>query len=308
MWEVFLQTLPFFLLIGLGFTVGKIGFFTAEATAYLTKFVFYFALSGLLFRFTSQISVRELFDGPAMSAYLAASFAHYTIMFAVALLRGHALEEAGFEGHSAVHGNLGFIGIPMLGALLGPEAVAVIVLMIFVDMVVFGTLVVVMVSLGRQRRVTLASFKAVVRGLISNPMIVSIVAGVVWSYTALPMPDPFGRFFDILGAAATPGALFAIGCSLAYKRLEDPATAVWLSAGKLLLHPFFVFLGAYLLFPVDPFAASVMVAGASLPVAGNIYVLAQHYDVLPQRISAAILLSTIAAIFTVPIIMSLVLP
>jgi malonate transporter len=308
MWEVFLQTLPFFLLIGLGFTVGKVGFFTAEATAYLTKFVFYFALSALLFRFTSQIAVSDLFDGPAMSAYLLASLTHYSIMVAVALFRGHALEEAGFEGHAAVHGNIGFIGIPMLGALLGPEAVAVIVLLIFVDMIVFGTLVVVLVSLGREGRITLVSLRAVLRGLVSNPMILSIVCGVAWSSTALSMPEPIGRFFDILGAAATPGALFAIGCSLAYKRVEEPATAVWLSVGKLVIHPFFVFLAAYLVFPVDPFTASVMVAAASLPVAGNIYILAQHYSVLPERISAAILLSTAAAIFTVPIVLSLAVP
>jgi malonate transporter len=308
MWDVFLQTLPFFLLIGLGFVVGKVGFFSAEATANLTKFVFYFALSALLFRFTSQNSVNDLFDGPAMSAYLAASFAHYSIMIAVALFRGHALEVAAFEGHAAVHGNIGFIGIPMLGTLLGPEAVAVIVLLIFVDMVVFGTLVVVLVSLGREGRITLLSFKVVLRGILSNPMILAIFCGLVWSSTAISMPHPFGRFFDILGAAATPGALFAIGCSLAYKRVEDPATAVWLSAGKLVLHPFFVFLAVYFLFPVDSFTAMVMVAAASLPVAGNIYILAQHYDVLPERISATILISTAAAIVTVPIVLSLVVP
>lgn len=243
-----------------------------------------------------------------MLAYLAASLTHYSIMIAVALTRGHALEVAAFEGHAAVHGNIGFIRIPMLGTLLGPEAVAVIVLLIFVDMIVFDTLVVVLVSLGREGRITLLSFKVVLRGLLSNPMILAILCGLAWSSSAVSMPDSIGRFFDILGAAATPGALFAIGCSLAYKRVEEPETAVWLSVGKLVLHPLFVFLAAYLIFPVDPFTAMVMVAAASLPVAGSIYILAQHYDVFPERISAAILISTAAAIVTVPIVLSLVVP
>ncbi len=307
MLEVFLQTLPFCMLIGLGFTAGRIGFFSAEATAYLTKFVFYFALTALLFRFTSQISISELFDGPTMSAYFLASFAHWAIMVAIALMRGHKLAEAGFEGHTAVHGNLGFIGIPMLGSLFGPEAVAVILLLVFVDMVVFGTLVVVLVSLGQQGRVTWASWNTVLRGLFSNPMIVAIVCGLLWSATGLIVPEPVGRFFDILGAAATPGALFAIGCSLAYKRVEDPATAVWLSVGKLVIHPLFVFVGAFVVFSVDPFTATVMVAAAALPVAGNIYLLAQHYDVTPERVSAAILISTVAGIVTVPVILSFAL-
>ena len=42
--DIFFQTLPFFMLIALGFVAGKINFFSEEATAYLTKFVFYFAL------------------------------------------------------------------------------------------------------------------------------------------------------------------------------------------------------------------------------------------------------------------------
>lgn len=306
--DVFLQTMPFFLLIGLGFVAGRTGFFSTEATAHLTKFVFYFALSALLFRFTSQVPVQQVFDGPAMFAYLAASFVHYTIMVVLALMRGQKLEEAGFAGHTAVHGNIGFIGIPMLGSILGPDAVAVIVLLIFVDMVVFGTLVVVLVHIGRERRLSLASISVVIRGLISNPFIIAIVGGVVWSSLRIPMAEPFERFFDILGAAATPGALFAIGCSLAYKRVDDTATAVWLSAGKLILHPIFVYAAAVVLFPVDPFTATVMVAAASLPVAGNIYILAQHYDVLPERISAAILISTVAAIVTVPVVLSIVAP
>ena len=53
------------------------------------------------------------------------------------------------------------------------------------------------------------------------------------------------------------------------------------------------------MFGVDPLAAGVMVAAASLPVAGNVFILAQHYGVAPQRVSTAILVSTAASVLSV---------
>ena len=83
-----------------------------------------------------------------------------------------------------------------------------------------------------------------------------------------------GGLLTTLGAAATPGALFAIGASLAERSAERLAVAGWLSVAKLVLHPAAVAVTALLLLPVEPYAAAVMIAAASLPVAGNVYILA----------------------------------
>jgi predicted permease len=108
----------------------------------------------------------------------------------------------------------------------------------------------------------------------------------------------------ILGDAATPGALFAIGASLASKSAERVEVATWLSFCKLVLHPAAVAIAALYLFDVDPYAAAVMIAAAALPVAGNIYMIAQHYGVAPQRVSASILISTALSIVTVSLIIA----
>ena len=59
-----------------------------------------------------------------------------------------------------------------------------------------------------------------------------------------------------------------------------------------------------MIWPVEPFAAKVMVAAAALPVAGNVYILAQHYGVAPQRVSASILISTAASVVTLAAIIA----
>ena len=55
---------------------------------------------------------------------------------------------------------------------------------------------------------------------------------------------------------------------------------------------------------MDPYKAGVIIATAALPVAGNVYMLAQHYNVGPQRVSAAILVSTLFSILSVSLVIA----
>jgi len=302
MLNVFLQTLPFFLIVGLGYGAGRTGFFTEAATAWLTKFVFYFALSAMLFRFSANLSFADVLDWTFVAAYLWGTAFVYLIATLVAFLRRLSVEETAIEAQCAAIGNTGFLGVPMLTLLLGQAAIGPVMLVLAVDLIVFGSLVVILVTGSRDGRMNLGILRTVGLGLLKNPMIVSIVLGFAWSGLRLPIPDPMNQFLSILGGAATPGALFAIGASLASKSAERPMVAGWLSFCKLVLHPAFVALAALVLFPVDPFAAAVMISAAALPVAGNVYFLAQHYRVAPYRVSASILISTAGAVVTVSLV------
>jgi len=306
MLDILLQTLPFFALIGVGYLAGRTGFFTPEATAYLTKFVFYFALSAMLFRFSANLSIGEIFDWPFVFAYLWGTLFVYLLATGVALLRKRGIEEAAVEAQCAVIGNVGFLGIPMLVLLLGDQAIGPVMLVLAVDLIVFGSLIVILITGSRDGRMSVGILRTVGVGLLKNPMIVSISLGLLVSAVGVPIPKPANEFLSLLGAAATPGALFAIGASLATKSAEKVAVAGWLSFSKLILHPAAVAFAALMMFPVDPYAAGVMIAAAALPVAGNVYILAQHYSVAPTRVSASILISTAFSVFTVSGVIALI--
>ena len=306
MWEIFLKTLPFFAVIGLGFWAGKTKFFSEEATAYLTKFVFYFALSAMLFRFSATLELSEVFDWSFIGAYLSATLVVYVFATVVAVLRGLSIAECAVEAQCSVIGNVGFLGVPMLSLLLGVDAVGPVILVLAVDLIFFGSLIVILVTGSRDGRMRPSVLGTVGLGLIKNPMIVSITLGLIWSSWSLPIPQPVDEFLTLLGAAATPGALFAIGASLAGKSAERLSAAIWLSFSKLVLHPAVVAVSALLIWPVEPFAAGVMIAAAALPVAGNVYILAQHYGVAPQRVSASILISTALSVVTVAAVIAII--
>lgn len=139
-------------------------------------------------------------------------------------------------------------------------------------------------------------------------MIMSIVLGFLWSGLGLPLPDVINEFMGLLGVAATPCALFAIGASLAGRRVDRLALAGWITLAKVVLHPALVAVAALVIFDVASFAAGVMIAAAALPVAGNVFILAQHYGVAPQRISTAILISTAVSVLTVSAVIALIGP
>ena len=302
MLDIFLQTLPFFAVIALGYGAGRTGFFTPEATAYLTKFVFYFALSAMLFRFTANLSLADVWNGRLVVAYLWGTAFVYGLATIVALLRNQGIRRTAIEAQCAAIGNTGFLGVPMLVLLLGEQAIGPVVMVLAIDLVVFSSLIVILMSIAGDGRFEFSIFKTIGIGLIKNPMIVSIACGLAWSSTGIPLATPINAFVTLLGAAATPGALFAIGASLAGKSTEKIEVAMWLSFCKLILHPAFVAIAAIWVFPLDPYSAGVIIAAAALPVAGNVYMLAQHYGVAPQRVSAAILVSTAISIVTVSLV------
>jgi len=302
--DILLKTLPFFAVIGLGYLAGRRGFFTPEATGYLTKFVFYFALSAFLFRFSATLPFSALLRPDFIFAYLSASALVYGFALLVALGRKVPLEEAAIEAHCAVIGNVGFLGVPMLALLMGPEAIGYVVMVLAVDLILFGSVIVMLIVGSHEGQVRFATLWALVLGLLKNPMIMSISAGFIWSGLGIPIVAPLDEFLSMLGSAATPGALFAIGASLAFKSAERLQVATWISFLKLVMHPAAVAISALFIFQVESYAASVMVAAAALPVAGNVYILAQHYAVAPVRVSASILISTFFSILTVPAVIA----
>lgn len=300
--DVFLQTVPFFGLIALGYMAVRSGFFTAEATAIITKFVFYFALPAMLLRFSMSMDLADVLDWDFVAAYFVGSLAVYALATLVAIARRVGVAEAAIEAQCAIIGNVGFLGIPMLALLLGDAAIGPIMMVLAVDLVFFGSLVVILITGSRDGRLRLGTLKTVFVGVVKNPMVMSIIAGLAMSQGQVRLPVPAMDFLTLLGAAATPGALFAIGGSLAGKTAERLSVASWLTLCKLVLHPVCVGAFALLVFNVDPVAAGMMIAAAALPVAGNVYIIAQHYAVAPARVSTAILVSTVISVVTIPFV------
>jgi predicted permease len=309
-------TFPFFALVACGYLGARFGLLALSAIAGLNGFVLFFALPCMLYRFGASAPVAELFDPGVALTYLLCSL----LMLALSLWltrRGRmGWNDAAFGALVAAFPNTGFMGVPLLVALLGQAAATPVIVSLLVDMVATTSLCIALSRLGPQGHAAddLRAVHAALRslkGVAANPLPWAILAGAAVSWLRLSVPKPLATTVGLLADAASPVALFTIGAVLARSQLlarADAAHAVpWqayvpVALLKLFVHPLLVFGVGSLVqafgLPLEPFALKVLVLLAALPSASNVVLLAERYGADSGRIARIILFSTASAFFT----------
>lgn len=299
--------LPFFALIFTGYAAGRSRLLAGGTIAGLNAFVFYFALPALLLVKTYQAPPASGDVGALLAAYYLPGFA----LFFAALLIGRRLFRisigaASLQALSAVFSNVGFIGLPLTLLLYGSEAALPAVLIVMGDTIVMLGLATALIEadLGRGRNRT-ATLRLIAGGVARNPIVVAAVIGLALNLTAVPVPAPVLAYGGLLADAAGPCALFALGATLAGRPVhEGAAETAYLTFLKLVVHPALVAGMALWVFELPPVWAAVAILQAALPIAANVYVLAQRYDLHAGRISTAIFVSTAVGVATISVLIS----
>jgi malonate transporter len=309
-------TIPFFGLVLLGWVASRLHWLPASAIPGLNAYVLFFALPCLLFRFGSSLPFDRLADPVQLAVYVGAALAIVALTVAVTLQRpgrsGVDLRDAALGALVAAFPNAGFMGVPLLVALLGEAAAGPVIGAIVVDLVVTSTICLALAQSHTHRAGvadrTLPQAAALsLRGALTNPLPWAIAIGAVFAATQRELPGPIAQIVRMLGDSATPVALFTIGAVL-WRAGEHVHTRTPLGRTlpvaliKLLVHPALVFalgsaaraLGA----PLSSFTLTVLTLTAALPSASNVSVLAERYGADNGRIARIILVSTALAFIT----------
>ena len=297
----FLLSLPVFGVIGVGWAATRAHLLSSGALDALNVFSFRFALPALVLRLIAGQPLRQSFNPGFYAGYLASGAVVFMLVLGVSrLIASSTVAAAGAHATTATVSNLGFLGPPLMLAFFGERGAGPLAMAILAEIMVLLSIGGVLMGANGDARRGIGS--QILRGTVFNPVVTAIVLGAVLAGTGRALPEPITRFLAFLGGAAGPTALFALGGALALQRL-DRGTAVaacLISLVKLLVYPLFTWLVLRHVMTLEPFWVQAGVLIACLPSAGNIYVLAQRYDADPPRVSAAILLSTIASVVTFP--------
>jgi hypothetical protein len=303
--------LPVFAIILSGYLTGRFRLLGDGSSEALNGFVYYVALPVLFFSSMAKVEPEAIFNWPFIAAYGGGQL--ITLTFAMLLARlvfKNRLAESSLFGMAAIFGNTGYMGIPLAIVAFGnPGAFPAILATIFKSSVIIALItVLVEIDLSRSGRVLDVGRDAAL-AVVKNPLVTSSALGIAWSFTGLGLAPPVDTFCGILGAAAGPCALFAIGLFLVGKPLRQDLGEVGVALGfKLVVHPLVTGWLAFKVFAVEPLWATVAVVMAALPAGANCFVIASRYGVYVQRASSAILLSTVAAVVTVSILFSVWVP
>jgi predicted permease len=312
MLDVLRVTFPFFALVLCGYWAARRQMLPFEAIPGLNGFVLFFALPCMLFQFGAKTPIAQLLDASAFFMYLFCALVMVAFVVAVTLNKRFGWNDAAFGALVGAFPNTGFMGVPLLVALLGTAAAGPAIVTIVIDMVITTSLCIALSRLdgAGQQGVSQAAKNALL-GVVKNPLPWAILLGTLFSAFQIELPGPVEKTVALLGDAASPVALFTIGAVLARSQKiahhEQHGPLTWkdyvpVAMIKLFLHPILVLMvglaAISMGMPIDTFALKVMVLVAALPSASNVAMLAERFGADNGRIARIILVSTAAAFLT----------
>ncbi|MBS0539299.1 MAG: AEC family transporter [Proteobacteria bacterium] len=243
-----------------------------------------------------------MLDPQMLMGFGAAVIATFVLgMLVTRLLSGGGLAAMSLQAIAASWGNVGYMGVPLCIAAFGeqglPPAMLTVIVTAIVSMVFGVMLIELEVAAGRG---PVRTFLRAAFNVARNPLPLSIALGIAYSGLGLPLPTPIEKWIELLGAAAAPCALFAIGLFLSDKSVKTGlAEASAMTVIKLLVQPALAFLILPFFVDLNSVAGQVALMMAALPTAANAFVLARQFDTSVEQNSATILLSTAFSVVTV---------
>ena len=302
--SVLLVTFPFFALVLCGYLAARSGILPQPAIPGLNAFVLFFALPCMLFRFGSSTPIAQLLDPVVAGVYVLCALVMVggTVAFTRARM---GWNDAAFGALVAAFPNTGFMGVPLLVALLGAQAAGPAILTMLVDMLLTTSLCIALSRLdGAGTHGMAVALRRALRGMLTNPMPWSIALGALASALQWRLPGPLDKTVAMLADAASPVALFTIGAVLARSQMNQHDRVavrdyVPIALAKLFIHPVLVWLAGWAAIrmglPLSPFAHTALTLAAALPSASNVSLLAERFGAHNGRIARIILVSTALA-------------
>lgn len=296
---------PLFAVIFAGYVAGRTRLLDEDVVRALNRFVFSIAMPPMLFRLMATSDIAALGEG----WFVVGMFWAELLVFLLGAILGGLLLRQGFadmvmQGFGSSFSNSMLLALPLLIALHGEKGAVPALLLFTLDVLTF-TVITTMLESARAREgqgagSALASARTSLVAILKNPIIMATLLGIVWGVAGLPLPGLLSKTFGFLGQSAPPAALFALGATLAFRKVRGSVgSATGMVVLKLLVHPALAFVALAWLFPVDPFWVHAGVVFAACPVGANVYVFAQHYGIQVTAASAAILVSTGLAMLTI---------
>jgi len=296
--EILNVVVPVFLVIALGYFLGSREFIPKAANNVISRIVFYVAAPSLLFRSAATATVSEVLD---LETWGWAALVSVVMAFAVYVMAARSgPPRRGVIAQGVQRSNMVFVGLPVIFNAFGDDVLGPAAVFIGLMVPVYNFLAVILLLLphqGGQSRVDM--WKKTAKGIVTNPLIIGSVGGIIFSALSIPLPLFADRTLEAVGRIAMPLALLSVGADLDFGRLRsDLFTASVVSAMKLLAYPALVYAGLKFLgkegmmlqFPVLVLASPTAVVSA---------VMAREMKGDEQLAGAIVIGTTIYSLFTI---------
>lgn len=300
--------LPVFLIVLAGYAGGKAGLLGEAASRELNRFVVWLALPCLMFDVVATTDWQAVWHPGFVAASLGGSLAVFLCGLLVGKARGLDLADMSVDGLNASYSNSAYIGLPLMFLLFGAQSRPFVVIAATLTLISLFAISVILIELAQHRghkgHVVAAK---VGKSVLRNPIVMSPLAGLAWWLTGSSLPQPVDTFVSLLGGAASPAALVAIGLFLAARPLGEAAAnpfVLMLTAIKLAVHPAVTAVLVFYLLELPHDIAVMAIMIAALPTGTGPFMVAEFYARDGKVTSGTILLSTSLSVLTITAVLT----
>lgn len=294
--------LPVFLIIALGWGIRRMGFADSALWVPLERLIYFILFPCLLVQTLATADLAGVDVGPMGAALLSAIFVMtggLTVMRARLNLNGAEYSSL-FQG--AVRWN-GFVGIAAASSLFGSAGVTLMAIAIAFMVPTVNLLSIYVLT--RHASAQPAHMRAALIAVIRNPLIVACLIGILLNVSGLGLAPVIDTSFDVLGSAALPLGLLAVGAALDLSHMRQFGGPILLGTGlKMLGMPLLVALTTWG-FGVEGITRDIAILCASVPGATSSYILARQLGGDARMMAGMITATTVVALVTMPLILAL---
>jgi predicted permease len=292
--------LPVFAIIVTGWLAGWLGYISRSLSDGLVHFAYNIAMPALLVVTIAQESAQSLLEWRFLFAFGGGSMLCFLLVFlAFRAGFGRGTASSTMYGMAAAMTNTGFVALPILHSVYGqPAVLPVAVATVFVAAVMFPLAVILLEREASRKDSKKVETAALVKQIVLNPMMLSTLIGLAWAITGLPIPAPLAAYLNILAAALTPCALFAIGLGLSLEGIaSNLGGSLLLAVVKLVIMPLTVY-GLCIALGLNPLYTIAAVICAAVPTAKTAYILAGAYKVEEAMVASTVSITTLLSVGT----------
>jgi len=306
--DVLNLTIPMFSLIGIGYLLRRIQFMSEQDGTVLSKFAFYILLPPLMFTSILSGDASKSLNINFIFSYEIITITIFVLTYLLGVLIKLKTMEKAIFGLNAAYPNYGYIGVPLCILAFGAEAAIPLALILLADTFVLLTTL-IFYKLTETRKTSLRELsKEIIQRFIYNPLMMSVFVAFIFSTVDIKIVTAIDRTLSIVAASATAVALIALGVSLNVTSIKNQKSVLFfITVIKLIVHPILIFIVFQFQTNIDPIWVKTAIVCASLPVAANVFVLANYYKNFESESAAAITITTIVSSITVTITLLLAL-
>ena len=286
---------PIFLIILIGILLRHLKILTDGLTDGMTRLVYFLLLPALIIGAMAKSEIRSLFSGKLVLLLWGTLLVSHLVAWVISWISGADRRGRGLFSSGATWGNLVIVGYALSEAVYGDEAVARAALVSALLMPLHNVFAVFSMSGFQSADGEGHPGRNALLRILKNPVLISIVIGLVLSLGSVPLPGVFTDLLDILGRASLTLALLAIGGSLRFSKDSagwgEPIGAALM---KLFFMPALAFAGARLL-GLGEQITGIVVLMFACPTAVSFFVVSRSMGYDSSRGAAIVTVTTLGS-------------